>query len=857
MAALLAEALQDLLDFSRVLNASIAASWAILAVLAVRFLFRRAPKRFLAALWGIAALRLLLPFSVESVLSLVPSSETVPAAILRYEGEMLASPASLAVVENPLYPAEVTVPLASSVGSLQTDLLKMNVLWLAGMALLLCYLCVSSLRLSLRLRTAVRFAGQVYESDRIASPFVFGLVKPRIYIPFGMEEGVRAHVVAHERAHIRRGDPWWKLIGFLLLSVHWFNPLAWIAFILYCRDAELAADEAVISGMSREERADYSAALLACSTGKNRLPLCPVAFGEGSVKGRIRSVFSYKKRARWITLLAAAAAVLIILLFLTDPVDSIRNPAVQAYIPGTGNILGNVDTAAFEAASPDFAIGADRYGRAVFKDPHLAFQTFEKLYAEGITLIQRSKSLAPLSKENYSQYKKYGFEMTTGTEAEREQAAFVSRFLDIYENSFAEDIPHTRYVLPTAEEDPLTVLHTLQPETVESAELVVYGQQTDKMYKRLSEEEIRTMVMLLSEAEGEKSGSFEALPRSGISLFLTLKDGTALNVSNAENAYLCLNGVYYDAPYEWLSRWEREFGEGDSPLPEQYFAARMTLADVEDIARKGETLTWGDLSAYRGERAVTGMYAVEYVLDDTFTLVAAGGSPETTTGPMHVLLRAAGSDETVDIRNGDLAAFIEAHTPKKADPSGGNWVERPMLKFGSALYVDPYMSVTMLPHGYRKAGELTAAQAHTTNLAGAVYYTKPGEEDLYVFQQSGTPISLDTVDAEQLRWAYRRYIPEGTDALAARKLTLDDVLMMEQTEKVTWADLSRYMHADVGSGLYVMRFPVDDRFYVLAGFESLEADAVPLYIRLHTVDAEAAAEIGREDIRSYIELYRE
>ena len=322
MPAWIANALEAALDFSNVLNASISASWLILALILLRLLLKKAPRWLHVALWGLVALRLLLPFSIESPLSLIPSAETLPSELLRYEGALLNAPAHLDLVRNPLLSAgsSVSIPLGETVDRLQIRMILVTPLWFAGIALLLLYSAVSCLLLKRKVYAAVRFRDNIYQSEHVSSPFVLGIFRPRIYLPCPMEEETRSYVLAHEEAHIRRRDHCWKPLGFLLLTVHWFNPFMWLAYVLLCRDIELACDECVIRNMDSARRADYAQALLHCSTGSHRLAACPLAFGEVSVKKRVTSALQYKKPALWLIAAALVVTAAAALCFLTDPV---------------------------------------------------------------------------------------------------------------------------------------------------------------------------------------------------------------------------------------------------------------------------------------------------------------------------------------------------------------------------------------------------------------------------------------------------------------------------------------------------------------------------------------------------------
>ena len=305
--------------FQKALNMSIAAGWLILAVIALRLLLRRAPKRFRLLLWAVVGLRLALPWSIESALSLIPSAQTLPDGIMLERAPVLDTGISaLNGAINPGFTAAFTPELGASANPLQVLLPIAAEFWMLGAAAMLLWALVSWLRLRKRVREAVRLEENVYECE-IASPFVLGLFRPRIYLPFSLENGERELVLAHERAHITAGDHIIKPLGWLLLAAHWYNPLVLLAYALFCRDIELACDERVVRGLSLSDRADYSQALLDLSRPRGGVRACPLAFGESSVKGRVKSVLSYKKPAFWLVLLAVVVCVGAAVCFLTDP----------------------------------------------------------------------------------------------------------------------------------------------------------------------------------------------------------------------------------------------------------------------------------------------------------------------------------------------------------------------------------------------------------------------------------------------------------------------------------------------------------------------------------------------------------
>jgi len=196
------------------------------------------------------------------------------------------------------------------------------VIWICGVFFLTLYMTVSYWCLCRNIDMAVVYKRNIFQSENISTPFVLGIIRPRIYIPFKMGGQDLKYVIAHEQAHIRRKDHWWKPLGFLLLTIHWFNPLMWLSYILLCRDIELACDEKVIKELSNKQKADYAQALVRCSVNRYKMAACPIAFGETGVKERVKSILKYKKPTFWIMLLAVISCILIAVCFLTNPSHS-------------------------------------------------------------------------------------------------------------------------------------------------------------------------------------------------------------------------------------------------------------------------------------------------------------------------------------------------------------------------------------------------------------------------------------------------------------------------------------------------------------------------------------------------------
>ena len=307
--------------FLKLLNLSISASWLVLAVLVLRLVSKRSPKWMNVLLWGIVALRLVLPFSVESALSLIPSAETVSPAVVQFDPAPTIT-SGVSIIDNAVNPSLsehfAAVP-TMSVNPLYVWTEIAGWVWLIGLGTMLLYALVSYLRLRRRVRVSLPVQDHIYLCDAISSPFILGVVKPHIYLPSGLDEVQRQNVLSHEQAHLARRDHWWKPLGFALLAVYWFNPVLWLAYTLLCRDIELACDERVIRTMDESAVKTYSTVLLACSMPRKAVITCPLAFGEVGVKERVKNALHYKKPAFWVVAASVAVCVVVAVCFLTNP----------------------------------------------------------------------------------------------------------------------------------------------------------------------------------------------------------------------------------------------------------------------------------------------------------------------------------------------------------------------------------------------------------------------------------------------------------------------------------------------------------------------------------------------------------
>ncbi len=306
--------------FLKVLNLSLNASYIIVTVLVLRLLFKNAPKWVHCLLWGIVAFRLVCPFSLTSMVSLLPSAEVIPSNIANDVKPQINS--GFQIVDgavNPVIETTFASKVEASVNPMQVVIHIAGIIWIVGVILLIVYAFISYVRLRRRVSASVKVKNNIYECDDVESPFILGILKPAIYVPSGMDAATFELVIAHENAHLSRHDHWWKPLGYILLAVYWFNPLNYLAYILLCKDIEAACDESVIKDKDDEYIAGYSQALLDCSTKRKMISACPVAFGEIGVKGRIKGIVNYKKPTLWIVIFALVACIGVSVCFITTP----------------------------------------------------------------------------------------------------------------------------------------------------------------------------------------------------------------------------------------------------------------------------------------------------------------------------------------------------------------------------------------------------------------------------------------------------------------------------------------------------------------------------------------------------------
>ncbi len=380
--------------FLRIVNMSITASWLILAVVLVRLLLKKAPKWIPCLLWGLVAIRLICPFSFESVLSLIPSRETIPMNIaLQQEPAINSGITTVNDVVNPVIAESFAPAPGNSANPLQIIIPVATIVWIVGMGIMLAYVLISYLKMKKTVCVCVPVGDRVYACDDVKAPFILGIFRPVVYVPSSMTGETLALVLRHESAHLQRHDHWWKPFGFLLLAVYWFNPLCWIAYVLLCRDIEMACDEKVIRDMDKDDMAAYSQALLDCSFPRKRIAACPLAFGEVGVKERVKGVLNYKKPAFWIILIAVIACIFLAVCLMTDP-------------------FSNKSLSGKLGVSMDMAVAEHNHGSKT--DGHFAAMDYD--------VLRVSKSFGRTTVYAWVMYEEYSFD---GTDVKEESGSHI------------------------------------------------------------------------------------------------------------------------------------------------------------------------------------------------------------------------------------------------------------------------------------------------------------------------------------------------------------------------------------------------------------------------------------------------
>ncbi len=700
--------------FLKIVNMSISASWLVLAVLLLRLVLKKAPKWANVLLWGIVAVRLVFPFPIESALSLIPSAETISPGIMMdtVPSVQTGVPAINSVI-NPVIGSSLAPAPGASANPLQIWIPILSIAWVVGVVALLLYTAISYWRLQRKVSEAVILRDNIYQSENVASPFVLGVFRPRIYLPYNMDGQDLSHVVAHEQAHIRRRDHWWKPLGFFLLTIHWFNPLMWLAYVLLCRDIELACDEKVIKELGNEQRADYTQALVACSVNRRMIAACPLAFGEVGVKERVKSVMNYKKPAFWVIVLAVIACVIVAVCFLT-------NPAAEREFPINGINVSELDTeqvvemiAKVEKLEDgsQLCVNADNFDLMFTSDFNWANDgAIRYFYTKDQTVY--SAQLRMFHEDN-----KY-FITDSDKWIEQEQVFKLFHYLDALKYMPQEEI---RQLSPDADGYSVMMRHEGAPSDYDR--VLKYSRNgvnaNDGWYIHLE-------VQPLHEVEG---GSYNGTGDEVIHLFYNsgdnrddiagktyLYDGEGFGGSFTITLYEDGTFTYYEgmlSSYIALGSWKQDGdiitltddGHGGYGLVNHFKfdsetltfvekgsdnfvylkvkdgekfhctgesfkqihatdgamqimpSQKLSLNDVIILSQKGYDLTWSDFDDYAYIETGSGLYIRVYEINEMYELWIGGGGPD--SAPMYIYLALADDlDTRIDIRDGGVTEFI-------------------------------------------------------------------------------------------------------------------------------------------------------------------------------------------------------
>lgn len=691
--------------FMQLFNVSLTAGWFVLAVALIRVLLKKAPKCISCVLWGMVAIRLVMPFSIESALSLVPSAEPLPVTNIYKSGPDISGNLIYRNVNSGSQIFDAVVGTAmretNSISALKNNFSLLACIWILGILAMLIYTVVSCFKISKKLNEAMPLRDNVWLCDRIDSPFIFGLVKPRIFLPSNMSEDDMEFVIAHEKAHLKRRDHWWKPLGFVLLTVYWFNPLLWVAYILLCRDIELACDEKVIKEMGAEIKKDYSNALINCSVPRKSIAACPLAFGETGVKSRIKSVLNYKKPAFWIIIVAIIASIVLAVCFLTNPID---NSAIFNAKYETGECLfDDVVTENKQTNKNGLSFGINSTGR-VYKD-----------YGNG-----EGEYIGELKDSVFSVN-----ELNSMIEEQGGKRINIGRVQKVYEISSKNG--EKEYVFFHKKNGDVAVVMFFSDGGIMSVFNLVKKPPTDVYpeYDNSLGDELSVFIdcSIAEHFQDEESGNYaccvdyEVLGKRKFfgetTLYLWVmyqeysfdgilkKEGgahipTAITVRKENGGYKLVeyweprDGSYYvkdikdKFPFylhnraidsqrtvkQQIARCEalamEHFGLDYAAYGgiEEYNATAknrpLTLSDVVILSYKKNKLTWADFEDFNYIETGSGLYIRQYNIDEMFTLRIGGSGPDSV--PMYFYLHASDAwDEQIDIRENDVEDFIRKH----------------------------------------------------------------------------------------------------------------------------------------------------------------------------------------------------
>ncbi len=630
--------------FLKIINMSISASWLVLAVLLLRFVLKKAPKWVNVLLWGIVAVRLAFPFSIESALSLIPSAETVPMDI-----EMAVQPtinSGVPVINSMVNPmlSSFAPPqdVLTSANPLQIWIPILSIVWVVGVAALLLYTAVSYWRLQRKVSEAVIFRDNIYQSENVASPFVLGIIKPKIYLPYHIDGQDLSHVVAHEQAHIRRRDHWWKPLGFLLLTIHWFHPLMWLAYVLLCRDIELACDEKVIKELGNEQRADYTQALVVCSVNRHMIAACPLAFGEVGVKERVKSVMNYKKPAFWVVVLAVIACIVVAVCFLTDPVGFQFDEATHTIVSANHFDMRNTgDAVAVEMNSAQISELSSRLAGVKNTKKSGEYGGFTPGYQ--ISALLEDGTYIRISGYSLSDNDMVDIEWNGERYlvSDEEFQDYLSRICAGGDVSSADNAVAGKTYLYEGE----GIMGSFTITLYDDGSFTYYEGMASSYIGVGSWEQDGDTITMTDDGHGGY-GFVNHFRLDGDDLVFVDKD-------SANFVYVKVkDGEKFHHTGEAFKQNNNTDGSVQI-MPSQ----KLSLNDVIMLSQKGYELSWSDFEQFKYIETGSGLYIRVYEINEMYELWIGGGSPD--SDPMYIYLALADDlDTRIDIRDGGVTEFI-------------------------------------------------------------------------------------------------------------------------------------------------------------------------------------------------------
>lgn len=625
--------------FIKILNMSITASYFVVALVILRAVFRKIPRWLSCALWGLVGLRLILPFSFESILSLVPSSETIPAGIIYESSPHITSGIGIvdAAAEHILYRTAAPNP-SESANPLQIITIIAAAVWLSGIAAMLIYTAVSYILRKRKTAESIKAENGTYLCDGIGSPFILGVIKPKIFIPSNTPEADTPLIISHEKAHIKRLDHLWKPLGFLILSVYWFNPLMWIAYILLCRDIEAACDEKVLKNKGADIKKGYSEALINCSSQRRLITACPLAFGETDVKSRIKNILSYKKPTLWIVISALVISIVLSVCFMTNP-DGMKLNDITGYESIFSDVekiqifIGNGHIYTTEDTKPELSD---------IKKVRIDTNPVEKSFTPDFR-IKIDDEITINIDESFSVL--YLHKYTDGIM--QQSSTYSIKNPEVLKNLFSI----SNYV--TGMEGIYVSV-----ETIEETEI---GLNFNVIWHNERDIDVEYGEMYYLERFTE-AGYYENVPFPENFVFLLpaylLKSGTT-----AEKTYFCPMKLS-DGEYRFTTTFNTADGKsyeaktvffiGEGTIKDNE-KRLLTLDDVITLSEKGKELTWSDFEGFSYIETGSGLYIRAYKIDERFSLTIGG--TDTDTQPIYIYLNTY--YDKIDIRMDDVNAFIE------------------------------------------------------------------------------------------------------------------------------------------------------------------------------------------------------